>query len=197
MVNQTVKTVEELKLLEQPLIVQEELHMDHNLIQKLKNYSAWIGICFGVFVQLSTLGVNFLMIAIWGEDSVLTQTQQQAMVFSLSWSLFTSCLALLVLSMLRGLIKSILDVNRSDDIDREGLMMTIEVRYVIGALTGVCLAWTCTDLMLGMESLAFYSLGTLVVALLWSKTMIWCFLARDGLEREKEEETRQGLVSLV
>jgi hypothetical protein len=49
--------------------------------------------------------------------------------------------------------------------------------------------------MLGMESLAVYSLATLIVALVWSKAMVWCFLSKNG--EEEKEESHESLVRLV
>lgn len=178
---------------------QEAAIDDASLIRRFKTYSSLIGGCCGIFVQLSTLGANFLLLAMWGEDAMVTRSPKEAMVFSLAWSFFTSCMALLVLALLRGLIGAVLEVtdkhhsNNAVRSDREALMMTIEVRYVVGALTGVCFAWTCTDLLLGMQSLAFYSLGTLVVALGWSKAMIWCFIPKP----EDDEEQKPAIVHVV
>jgi len=193
-------------------------HDDYELISKFKTYSVWIGICCGIFVQLSTLGANFLLVALWGEDAVAARTQKEAMVFSLGWSFFTSCMALVILALLRGLITSLLDSvdilrqniassnededNKEDNtanvLKRESLMIAIEVRYVIGALTGVCIAWTFTDLLLGMQSLALYSMGTLALALVWSKFMLWFFVATDDEEASNDaDESNQNGPLLV
>ena len=178
----TTNSNEQEQLREYLLGEREEMARE-DLISKFKSYSILIGVCCGVFVQLSTLGANFLLVAMWGDDAVATRNQNEAMVFSLVWSFFTSCMALLILALLRALVNSVLDANTDDDeegsLERETLMMTIEVRYVVGALTGVCFAWTCTDLLLGMQSLAIYSLATLIVALFWSKAMIWCFSPKN------------------
>ena len=165
------------------------LSMDHQvdnqhdcLQQKFKTYSLLIGLCCGVFVQLATLGANFLLGALYG-DAIANQSDVHAILFSLLWSFFTSILAFIILAFLRALVNSVLDANTPEDeyqdeekrFERVTFMMAIEVRYVVGALTGVCFAWTCIDLFFGMQSLAFYSICTLIVAMAWSKTMIWCF----------------------
>ncbi|CAB9497118.1 expressed unknown protein [Seminavis robusta] len=171
----------------------DEVSAQEGLLNRFKSYSILIGACCGIFVQLSTLGANFLLVAMWGDDVLAQRSPEGAMAFSLAWSFFTSCMALLVLALLRGMITTILDANSVMDgtPERDTLMMTVEVRYVVGALVGVCFAWTCTDLLLGMQSLAFYSLGTLVVALVWSRAMIWCFVTQSDDDAEEVTKDQQ------
>ena len=174
------------ELREQLLSMENQKKSDDYLRQQFKTYSILIGLCYGVFVQLATLGSNFLLGVLCG-DAITNLSDNQAMIFSLLWSFLTSFLALLILASVRAfLVNSILDANTSEDEyqceekrrEREIFMMAIKVRYVVGALIGLCFAWTCTDLLLGMQSMALYSLCALVVAMAWSKTMIWCFTSR-------------------
>lgn len=170
--------------LQERLLSQGQEETEHDELKiKFKTYSLLIGLCCGVFVQLSTLGANFLLLSLCGDDAIANQSDSEALLFSLLWSIFTSCLALVVLALLRALVKSILDISWSKNthedeetrFERDTFMMAVEVRYVVGALMGVCLAWTCTDILLGMQSLALYSLCTLFFAVVWSKAMIWFF----------------------
>jgi hypothetical protein len=171
----------------QPLVnYEDEAEATHEaLVTQFKLYSLLIGGACGIFVQLSTLGANSLLVSFWGYESLATLSPKQAMLFSLSWSFFTSCMALLVLALLRGMISTVLATN-TGHAEKDMLIMAMEVRYVVGALTGVCVSWACTDLLLGLQSLAFYSLATLVIALVWSRITIALFATRSG-ERIEED----------
>ena len=164
-----------------------ELTKQDDLTQKVKNGSLLIGMCCGILVQLSTLGANFLLLTFCPEETIAKQSDGETLFFSLFWSLLTSSLALVVLALLRRLIKSTLDFTASGNgheceektRERGSLMMAVEIRFVVGALVGVCFAWTCADFLLGMHSLAMYSLCFLFFAIVWSKAIIWYFSATD------------------
>ena len=60
------------------------------------------------------------------------------------------------------------------------------ILLVVGALVGVCLAWTMTDLLLGMKAQIMYSLVTLGVALFWCQIMIKCFVSSERKTERSE-----------
>jgi hypothetical protein len=45
----------------------------------------------------------------------------------------------------------------------------MESHFAVGALVGVCLAWTCTDVVLGLTAHVVQSVVTLAVALMWCR----------------------------
>lgn len=92
------------------LLVKEGDKVQEKLLENCKSYSGFIGLWCGVYVQLSTLGANFLLVAMWGEDAK-TRSQSDAMVFSLGWSFFTSCMALVILALLRNMVATILNAT--------------------------------------------------------------------------------------
>jgi hypothetical protein len=60
------------------------------------------------------------------------------------------------------------------------MVLHMECRFVVGALVGVCMAWTMTDLLLGMKAQILYSLLTLLIALFWCRVMMHCFSFKEG-----------------
>jgi len=81
------------------------------------------------------------------------------------------------------------DVNDYYDGYLDNLTLHLECRFVIGALVGVCLAWTLTDFLLGMQAQIIYSLVTLAVALCWCRAMVLCFATK---EKVKQRNARKG-----
>lgn len=45
------------------------------LIIKFQRYSLLMGGCCGVFVQLPTLGANFHLVPLWGEEVIVVHTR--------------------------------------------------------------------------------------------------------------------------
>lgn len=191
-----------------PLLCQDEQNEDPDealeqftmFFAKIKRCSFQLGFVIGIFVQLSTLGSNFLLIAVIGKSGFETGNhQREAFVFSMVWSCFTSLLALLVLSLIRVMALSILRLSPSalgnGEEGANNLVMHMECRFVVGALIGVCLAWCVSDLLLGMQSLALYSLGTLTAAMIWCKAVLSCFSATSSSSDEhNEQEEKIALV---
>lgn len=127
-----------------------------------------LGLVVGCFIQMSTLGANYLIISIWGEDVILNG-QRDIVIFSMLWSLVTSTTAIVILAFLRNIVSVSYDGE-----DIEDVILKMECRFVVGALIGVCGAWAATDVFLGMPAQILYSVGTLVVALAWCHMMM-CF----------------------
>jgi len=179
--------------------------LDGPVFGKFKLSSLILGLLVGFFIQFSTLGANFLVITIWGDD-VISKSKRDIVVFSLLWSFFTSAMAIVILGFLRTLVGITFSVfgrngkkqrpsqNRKDDDLLEDMVLHMECRFVVGALVGVCMAWTITDLLLGMKAQILYSVITLCVALCWCRIMMSCFTASevenhaDDDEVEEEEE---------
>lgn len=158
--------------------------LDAAAFGRFKFSALLLGLLVGFFIQFSTLGANFLVITIWGED-VVTKSKTDIVIFSLLWSFFTSAMAIVILGFLRNLVTitytaavsggSRSRVRQSDSDLLEDMILHMECRFVVGALVGVCLAWTMTDILLGMKAQIVYSLVTLGVALFWCKIMMLCF----------------------
>ena len=80
-----------------------EVALEESRFASFKRSSIVLGLLVGFFIQFSTLGANFLVITIWGED-VVTKTKSDIVTFSLLWSFFTSAMAIVILGFLRNLV---------------------------------------------------------------------------------------------
>ena len=156
------------------------------LIGAFKNHSLIIGLLVGFFVQFSTLGANFLVIALW-EENLMARSKTEIIVLSLVWSAFTSFMAILTLGFLRSVVTIVFQASLapehhgtpSTDALLEQVILHLECRFVVGALVGVCFAWTVTDVLLGMNLQIIFSVVTLAISLLWCKLMMHCFAKDD------------------
>lgn len=158
---------------------QSERELATPLVGTFKNHSLSLGLLIGFFVQFSTLGANFLILALWGDD-IVNKSQSQIVVLSAVWSAFTSFMAILTLGFLRSVITITLRTSLprnciNGEAILEEIVLHLEYHFVMGALVGVCLAWTVTDILLGMNIQIIFSLITMVVSLLWCKLMMYCF----------------------
>ena len=172
----------------EPLIQSDEKKLDERIFSRFKMSALALGLLVGLFIQLSTLGANFLVISLWGED-ILNKTRQDIVWFSLIWSFLTSAMAIVILAFLRGIVSltyfSIL--KESSDILEE-MVLHLECRFVVGALIGVCVAWTVTDAVMGMTTQIIYSAVTLAISLVWCRVMMSCLSNSDQDDEEDEEE---------
>jgi hypothetical protein len=164
--------------------------LDDTMFRKFKASSLVLGLMVGFFIQFSTLGANFLMITLWGED-VMTKSKHDIVVFSLVWSFFTSAMAIVILGFLRNIITTV----TTQDVDE--LVLHMECRFVVGALIGVCFAWTATDMVLGMRAQIVYSLVTLTVALAWCRVMMWCFTTTTTTEEEESKTDKKQIPDVL
>lgn len=169
----------------EPLLEQEQQQKNVSLeFGKFKRSSLFLGLMVGFFIQFSTLGANYLVISIWGEE-VLSSSKQDIVIFSLLWSFFTSSLAICILAFLRNLVSATYSGESSAFDD---MVLHMECSFVVGALVGVCVAWAATDVILGMSAQIVYSLLTLVVALAWCRVMMY-FFTKANEEEENSELT--------
>jgi hypothetical protein len=72
---------------------------------------------------------------------------------------------ILILVFIRNLVTITYSVvgRRSEEL-LEDLILQLDFRFGVGALAGVCLAWTITDVILGNRVQVEYPLAMLVVA---------------------------------
>jgi hypothetical protein len=163
-------------------------------------YSAVGGLCVGIFIQLSSLGANYLL----SESHAKHQEKQaptssltpQAIVwFSVVWSAVTAVMGVATLYIIRELVSTAFTVHhgagRRDASATSSFILQLECYFAIGTLSGVCMAWTCTDLLLGLDAHFVHSFVTLAVALVWCKFITGCFsrgIEQDGLNGQDIEE---------
>lgn len=151
------------------------------LFRRFQRSSLVLGLLMGFLIQFSTLGANSLAAVIWGKDVVLhSSARMDVLVFSTAWSVVTSVMAVIMLAVIRNLVSMTHRAFANDDnntastltINIDDWLMQLECRYVVGALVGVCLAWSWTDLLLGQTLQMIYSSLILVGALVWCRLMV-------------------------
>lgn len=172
------------------------------LFGAFKTHSLVIGLLIGFFVQFSTLGANFLVIALW-ENDIMARSKTELILLSLVWSAFTSFMAILTLGFLRSVVTIVFQASipperrGAADAVLEEVILHLECRFVVGALIGVCAAWTVMDLFLGMNVQIICSLATLFVSLVWCKVMMQCFAKDEKSRIEAKEKKRDDPIMLV
>jgi hypothetical protein len=162
-----------------------------------------LGWLVGVFIQLSSLGGNVLMInhhhhALM-DMTTATSSSGGLGAFGWIWSVLTSTLGVVILCTLRGLLRvhhhrqacGCGGGSSGHNFGRgcralERSLMRVEVYFAVGALFGVCMAWMGTDLLLGLPHL-LHSFLTLVGAVVWFFSMVRC-LYNDEDEADDEDD---------
>ena len=206
-ITKTTQTAEEHEVVEV-----ERFYMPQ--LSAFKSCTLLLGLLVGIFIYLSTLGAEFVAVMVWGKD-ILDKTTTDLLVFSLIWNLFTTLLALIVLSSLRTMVLAVLtsamtttttsQQRRSqDNIQEVGaeLLSYLEGRFAVGALVGICVSWNATNLALGMRPQVIQSCIIMAVACLWCRlTLVLMGQPQHALiydhEDEEQEDTTAGVVVIA
>jgi hypothetical protein len=153
---------------------EEDPRLEEKAFSRFKFSSLLLGLLVGFFIQLATLGVNLLVISIWGGEIVKSKTK--ILVFCMLWSFFYSAMAFVILGITRDLVTITYSAGggRSNDF-LEYMLFHMECRFIVGALVGINVAWIVTDLLLGSPAPIMYSFGGLAFAILWVKIVTMCF----------------------
>ena len=152
-----------------------------------------LGLLIGFFTQLSSLGANFLL-AHWQ-----VPRDSHAVIFwtSLAWALVTSLMGIFVMILVRGLVVlSSSKATASTDLSTESsscsylqnVILQLECSFAVGALVGVNVAWMVTDLILGMRLHLTHSLVSLIVALIWCQSVVFCVRCRRNFHNKQKAE---------
>jgi hypothetical protein len=142
-----------------------------------------LGLLVGFFIQFSTLGAECL--AVWGKHFTL-KSETDIAVFSLLWSLFTSAMPVLILVFIRNLVTIPYSAGRGSEELLEDMILQLECRFGVGVLAGFCIAWTITDVLLGMRSQVAFCLVPVVAALFW-----YAFMMASAAESKRERLAAQ------
>jgi hypothetical protein len=164
---------------------EEDQGLDEKALSSFKRSSLLLGVLVGFFIQFSTLGAECL--AIWGKDFVLKSDTDIA-VFSILWSLFTSAMPVLILVIIRNLVTITYSAGSGSEELLEEIVLQLECRFGVGVLAGFCLAWTITDILLGMHAQFAYCLVAIVVALFWYKFMM--FMMASATDKKPSSSRR-------
>lgn len=186
----------------------------NDLLYLCKLYSVGLGLLVGCFIQFSSLGANFLLTVLFGTPAEVPKSK--IILFSLGWSFFTSSMGILILLLIvRSLVPIAWTTSMtsrqgaelwshysnkrklSQQHQRsyggvktvtlpEEVLLYMECFFAVGALVGVCMAWTFTDILLGFHAHIIHSLVTMVAALAWCKVIAFCF-GYDNMKVSKDQ----------
>jgi hypothetical protein len=158
-------------------------------MKALKKSCIVFGFLYGIFIQFSTLGANWVIISILGLESFAAASQMQLFIFSLIWSAISSALTVCLLKLVCDVIRVVntMHTEKYRYTDRYQLVSTsrlqdllsyIEIRFVASAFAGVCVAWVTTDYFLGLKIHMTFAL----IALSLVCASACCFLRKRTLD---------------
>lgn len=172
------------------ILPHRNLRPDQRVTKYFKISSIVLGLIIGLFIQFSTLGANWLIISMFGEEAIVSASGRKLVLYSFLWSIVTSAMSMWMLKYLRDLVNLIQvqgNDNESGELVRrrhEFVLQQLESRFVCGALMGVNFAWILTDMLLGLHVEMMYSFVTFLLAAIWS----WFLLSTFGTYSENESE---------
>lgn len=167
---------------------EEEDEEDVDYFRYFQLYSCIMGLIVGGFIQLSSLGANYMLTELYER-----RTYEDIIKFSLAWSLLTSVMGVTILLLIRSLVATVIKSGVKDV--PTSVVLHLECYFAVGTLTGVCLAWTCTDIALGFRAHIWHSLGTLIIALLWCKALSY-FFGPTAVAAGSSDESVASMLSL-
>jgi len=147
----------------------------------MRRCSLAIGFIVGLFIQFSTIGVNFLFISMWGTEVVGgADFFSRVGLLSTIWSLVVTVMVVVVILCIHLMVKAALghDGRTSKNGQcSEDIVQCIEVYCLIGAVVGIFLAVAITQLLLGtflcIISTLFSFLLVLIFLGLFLETGTW------------------------
>lgn len=132
-----------------------------------------IGVIEGIFVQGSTLGLNFLISTLGGGSP----TANTYVSLTVAWSLIASSLGVTILLFLRNLVVTSFFISMDtteSGVKRQqkeefmsAVIERVEKFFAVGTLAGVGLAWCITDILLEIKTHLLHSSLSFLVAMIW------------------------------
>jgi hypothetical protein len=151
----------------------------------LRWMAAHCGLLIGLFIQLSGLGANSLLLR------EAPATDRERLLLSVGWSFLTSCLGILALSFVRQII-----LIGSHGMSASRLVV-VECYFASGATVGLNAAWTITDIVLGLKPHIWGSAIATLVTFGWCKLILHCTEEscdnQDNQQLDEEEGTTSTL----
>jgi hypothetical protein len=177
-----------------PLLTEEESDIEsivdepqNNEMHRFNRSSLCMGLLTGLFLQMCTLGVNYLLLTAWNMDLLTARNSKEVIVASLIWSFATASISCAIMSLLRNLVVAPSGCTHIEADNHDEMILHMECRFAAGALMGLSLAWTATDVALGSltGSCLVSSAITLISALTCFRAMVWYFTASLSLSEDE------------
>lgn len=181
-------------------------------LSKVKIIGSILGFMIGLFIQFSSLGINFLLQAVYRDVdsstdfmnvrdplllSVGTDEEIKKIIIRISflWSFITSFIGVILLIVIRCMVTNVLSTFNMKRLsivpsltnDQDKLILNLECFFAFGATFGLNLSWTLTDCLLGLNNHILQSVLTLLGTIIWCK-LVMCFF---GKHRSNESEDIQ------
>jgi len=132
--------------------------------------SLWTGVLFGAVLQVFTLVVNSTILFLW-QSHRLPRAKYDVLLASLLWSCSTGLASVMAaMALFRKRVERGLHGALSDDVTTD-----LEARFVIGAVSGICLGWTALDIATRNYSCITTTLLTFAGALASCQALLWCY----------------------
>ena len=175
---------------------ENEDEIDHDAIDwTVKRDGAIMGLLVGCFIQFASLGARFMLTAVFLKNQELVITRKNLVELSLGWSFLTSTMGVGILFAVGSLMSkgSVLDSKLV-----ENWRSNLELSFAIGALSSVCLAWSATDLVLGVPGHAFESVLIWLAAIAWAKlgAMVSHYWSNRS-QQTTDDDLKQSLLTKV
>ena len=143
--------------------------------------SAIVGFCIGVFIQCSSLALNFVLNNLAGDDPIPLTTYTLATTV---WSTLSGVLGVSVMLLMRSMIVTTFYSTNTTieeallvekEIFMSGVISNLEKFFSVGAVAGVGFAWATTDYLLQIDSHIIESSLVFVIAFVW-----YCVSPKDS-----------------
>jgi hypothetical protein len=152
----------------------EQERLQKKCLETTRTSTAVIGFSIGIFIQGSSLALNFILGSI--DSKARDISFEKYMGVAVCWSIFSSVLGVGVLLMIRScMIETFYATNNDIAYDmlaeKERFMVRVmdcmQKSYTLGAMAGLGTAWTTADFLLGCSSRIYQGLLTSIVAIIW------------------------------
>lgn len=152
-----------------------------NCLNTSRTCSAIVGFCVGIFIQGSSLALNFIL-SYLGDEPVSLKTYTIA---TMVWSSLSGILGVSIMLLMRSMVvTTFYSTNSTKDgallEEKEdfmcGVIHNLEKFFSIGAVGGVAFAWAATDLILDVKVHVLESSLVFLVAILF-----YCFSSKESI----------------
>jgi hypothetical protein len=174
-------------------------------LTRFQRYTMVLGLIVGFFTEFSSLAATFLLTT--AVSSTTTDTSN-IVWFSLGRYFFSSALGVTIFLFLRCIVTTAWNMTssisgRGNVVDDSTMIHKMESNFTVGASVGVCLAWTCTNLFLGLTGqssnlvlgLTVQSCVTLAVPPMWYRVTTYTGSLRSMLTLNPTTTTDVGLAA--
>lgn len=135
------------------------------------------GVFLGIFTQFSTLGMNSVLVRIFGDEHLTAEAGRDALIFSILWSFLASTIAVVALESLRSFAITASQVS-SEQEEQDAIVDPIDCFFMVGFMVGVCSLWGLTEIYFGVQSHVLYFLTSLFITLFMLRGFKRCFCSK-------------------